>query len=238
MAYALIDHKSGAFSTSGGTPNIVFTGADLITVFVVWYDQDPDPVIVDNQTPSNTYVKLTVKADGVFLKGAIFYANATTGTFTTGGSVSVGFVTGPRFSYVEAASWSGSRTASDAYDSVQNGGTTAGATSLATGSVTPNSGHNNALIFCGLGFSASNSPTINGGFSSIDYIDFASGLNFGGIAGYLTQTTAAAANPTWAWNTSTDALAPIAVFRAADESGGGGGGGYLQSPSLPMVGMQ
>lgn len=237
MAFSLLSHSSFAFSATG-TTTITMTGADLITVFCVWYDVDPDPVITDNQGTANTYVKLTVRDDGVFVKSALFYANASTGTFTTGASVGVGFSSGPRFAYVQAAAWSGSRTASNSYDSVENGNTTAGATSLPTNSVTPNSGHNNALIVTGLGFSASNTPTINGGFQTpIDRIDFASGNNFGGTVSYLIQTTAAAASPTWSWSTSTDGSAAIAVFRAADESGGGSVD-YLQSPSLPMVGMQ
>lgn len=237
MAFALLNHSAAVSSNGNLTTTLVMTGADLITVFGCWYDIDSDPTMTDNQGTPNTYSKLTVRDDGIFVKTAIWYANVNTGTFNTGASVAVGFSSGPRFAYLTAAAWSGSRTASQSYDSVQNGATTAGNTSLGTGSVTPNTGHNNALILTGLGFSASNTPTINGGFQTpLDRIDFVSGNNFGGIWSYLIQTTAAAASPTWSWSTSTDASTAIAVFRAADESGGGGRP-LFRTPSLGGVGI-
>jgi hypothetical protein len=97
---------------------------------------------------------------------------------------------------------------------VQNGATTAGAATLATGSVTPS--QDNSLIVAGLGFNVSSAgPTINSSFTRSSWVNFGSGNNYGSAEAYLVQTTAGAVNPTWTKGNTEAAAATIAVFKPA-----------------------
>lgn len=100
-----------------------------------------------------------------------------------------------------------------------NKATTAGATSLQAGSVTPSK--NNCLVIAAIGYRDTTALAINGGFIITDQCPFIGATAIGSGLGYLIQTTAAAANPTWSWTNSVGAAATIAYFQVPPASGGG-----------------
>lgn len=100
----------------------------------------------------------------------------------------------------------------------ENGANTGGATSLATGNVTPSA--NGAVLFACLAIGVVDTPTMGGsGWSAPIGTAFNSGHSFGVWCSYKIQTTATAEQATFNWSTSTDAATSIAAFKA---SGGGG----------------
>lgn len=98
----------------------------------------------------------------------------------------------------------------------QNGGTTNGASSLATGSITPS--ENNELVCASLAAGgALGTLTIDTGWTIQVQVDYHGGFNFSNALSCGIQTTATPVNATWSW-TGSDAVARIASFKM----GGGG----------------
>jgi hypothetical protein len=130
-------------------------------------------------------------------------ANHTVGTghtFTVSGT--------SLFQSLIASAFSGVATASP-FD-VENGAGSAGATSIATGSVTPSQA--NSLIVTTVG-SLWSSHSIDSGFTEIADVAYSAGNHFSIAAAYLVQSAASAVNPTWSGPTSEDSAARIAVFK-------------------------
>jgi hypothetical protein len=86
---------------------------------------------------------------------------------------------------------------------VQNGATTAGATSLQTGSVTPSVG--GSLLISG--------SMIGNSISGFTATVTAVGGTYPGAIAYLKQGTAAAINPAWSFGGSSEGGAVIASFK-------------------------
>lgn len=116
------------------------------------------------------------------------------------------------FHYIAVASFANTATSS-VTDGSATGATAAFSTSIQPGSITPSQA-NGLLISCVGGDPAAGSLSVNGGFT---ITDFKFNSNVIGALGYLVQTTATAANPTWSGYASTSSMANMQAFK--DNSG-------------------
>ncbi len=215
MAFALVANTGVGGSISGATTaGINTTGADFLVVAVACYSAGPATLSDLVGGNSNTWTPLTLRDDGVDTTQFYYCKPAFVGsghTFTVAGASS--------FSGLCVQAWSGAAAASPADQ--QNGATTGGATSLATGSITPSQA--NCLVVASLctnlNTDFSTAGAINGGFTISNRLDSSPGVGFAHGMAYLVQTSAVAANPTWSWTSSNAAAAAIASFK---DVGGGG----------------
>jgi hypothetical protein len=99
---------------------------------------------------------------------------------------------------------------------------TAGATSIQAGSLTPTV--NNCLVIAGMAYRDTTSVSIGGGFTISDQAPFIGGTAIGSSLGYLIQTSAAAANPTWSWTNSVAADAVLMIFQPTVSASASAGG--------------
>lgn len=95
------------------------------------------------------------------------------------------------------------------YDT-ENGVASGSFTTLQPGSITPS--QNNCLVVSAISWSAATTCSINGGFSTPQFVKNVSGGQWVGQS-YLIQTTAAAANPTWTLDGLNAGSAAIASFK-------------------------
>ena len=107
----------------------------------------------------------------------------------------------------------------------QAGATSAGATTLATGSYTP--GVNNTVLFTALAYDVNAGATVNGSFILLDATTTV-GTDYGIGLAYLLQETSAAVNPLWTVSVSSGLAATIAAYA---RNGGGSG----PTPPTPTV---
>lgn len=211
MAIAYVTGITANLGVNGGTTSSVdSTGGNIVIVAVASYQSSAAPTVSDSK--GNTYTALTEQVAAGSHRVQLFYAaNATVGsghTFTVTGSTT--------YSSISVNVFSGAKTTSP-FD-VQNGAN-GGATSLATGSVTPS--ENDEVVVAGIALdSAPSSLTINSGFSTPSVAYFAGGSAYGVGSAYIIQTTAGATNPTWSWTGSSGQAAAIATFKVA--TGGSG----------------
>lgn len=229
MAIALVTHvESGTNSNGTTSSSIDSTGGNFIAIGTTQYEPVGAPTLSDSK--GNTYTALTREVNSSNQANRISHcANATVGsghTFTLSGT--------GQFPSLSACVFSGVKTASP-FDQ-QNGNHNSAVTSLVTNSVTPS--EDNELLFTTStiidGTGASTVGTINGGFTLIGSLGLGLGNYYGIQTAYLVQTAAAAANPTWSWTGSFDALARIATFKAAP--GGGPTTGTITS-MLSLMGV-
>lgn len=227
MAFSLVA-SVGAKSTDGNgftSGSIDTTGATLIVLELSNFIGVTTSMAISD-SKSNTYLPLTAQ-DGGFAdneRSRLYYCiNPTVGsghTFTVG--------TNTTFASIVAAAFSAT---SPAFDQ-ESGNTGASITSLAPGSLTPPS--NNALIVTGLSLrgllGVGQTPSVDGGFTSLNYQTGVSGQCLGGGLGYLIQGTAAAAIPAWSWATADSAAATAATFTIP-----GSGGVFPPIPYLQHV---
>jgi hypothetical protein len=195
--YSLLAHGSGVQTTAA----INTTGADFIVVGIA---ADVGRTLSDNK--GNTWTALTASSSaGPGLSTAkLFYCKSpTVGTGHTF-TASIGYAT------VFAAAFSGSGATPF---SAEIGNTTASATSLAAGSITP--AQNNSLVIALLTEGPTlASPAISTGFTVSDSIAGVSGTAYGGVLVYELQSTATARNATWTWATGAEEAATrVAVFK-------------------------
>lgn len=109
----------------------------------------------------------------------------------------------------------------------ENGANTGGATTLATGNVTPSA--NGAVLFACLTIGVVDVPTMGGsGWSSPVGVAYNVGLSYGVWCSYKIQTTATAEGATFNWSSSTEAAASITAFKVA-------GGGPAATPSQRLL---
>jgi len=209
MAIAIVQSVSagssdGANVTSAG---INTSGADGIVVAMASSSGSPATGVSDSK--SNTYSALTAQpasAGGSHIQ--LFYCAApTVGSGHTFSNI------GGTFQALIAVALSGTN-ASPFYDGQQST-----ADGMQAGSITPSQA--NCIAVAAFAYSSTSTPyTIDGGFTIVDQMPLVGGQHYGIGLAYLIQTSAAAANPTWA-GSGTLAASAIAAFRA---SGGGGGG--------------
>jgi hypothetical protein len=182
------------------------TGCDLIVICATWYAAAGTPTLSDSK--GNTYTALTAHTDTV-PGSLIAYCQAPTvgsgHTFTLN-------LTGS-FPRLSAMGFSGS--AASPFDQ-QNGSASSGATSLATGSVTPT--QNDELVIAALTRRDGGTLSIGDGFTIEKQEDWEAS-HIGHACAYKIQTTSAAVNPTWSWSGSVYCASSIATFKAAGGSG-------------------
>jgi hypothetical protein len=201
MAIALVANctqtTQGFSSTT--TNSCDSTGATLLVVVVASIGT---PTVSDSK--SNTWTSLTNYSSGSAVR--IFYSiNPVVGsghTFTAASSNS--------FPNVMALAFSGTDTTSP-FDA-QNGGSTSGGTSQATGSVTP--AENNEVLVSGAAAGSTGTLSVDSSFTITNAPAPSVGVVWGSAA-YLIQTSAGAVNATWSKSGSTTMGAAIATFKQA-----------------------
>lgn len=206
MAYSLLAHTIKQSTDSNGVTSsaINTTGANLIVLLVADYGSQSATAISDSQ--SNTWSTAVTKTDTARVRVMYCYAPTTNASHT--------FTATQNGSYVALVAMAFSGAASSPLDQTNsNGGT--GVTSIQPGSVTPT--QDNELVICGISGNAPGAPdslSVNGGFTVADSGVNVTGTCFGIAAAYLIQTTAAAANPTFSWTTSSGSQTVSATFKA------------------------
>lgn len=221
MAFSLISNV-GAGSAIGNditTAAIDTTGASLLVVCVNDYTVNASTL---SDSKGNTWTGLTAKMSTTAESKLYYCKNPTVGTghtFTAAGT--------SIYATINVAAFSGAHLTAP-FDQ-QNGATTAGATSLATGSITPS--ENNELIIAGIS-NVSAARSIDAGFTIANQVNYAAGFHYGGAIAYLIQTTAGAVNPSWSWTGSGEAAAVIASFKVPAAGGGGFQSGWGQNSNV------
>jgi len=184
-----------AGQTNGGTTAAIntATGTNNFIVISVGSDRTASPPNVSDSA-TNTWYLAAAKIDGGnFGQSRLYFCvncnTSATHTFTVTGT--------NQYISFEVASFSGMSTAP--FDpSALSSGNCGSCTTVQFGSITP--ANNNSLVISAINptsTSTTTSMSINGGFTVIEQVQHASGLNYGSGIAYLVQTTAAAANPTW-----------------------------------------
>lgn len=209
MAIAYVTSAKQGATNGATTSSVDTTGANFFAFALANYIVGDTSGTFFSDSKSNTWTKLTTRNSSESRSRIAYAYNATAGsghTFTYDSFSN-------NYSGIVIGGFSGVLTSGDPFDQ-ENGSTTEGATSLATGSVTPS--ENNELVIAAWGFRSDpgGTPSLNGGFTLIDYQVWNSSW-FGCALGYLIQTTATAANPTASWTNTVQAAASIATFKAA-----------------------
>ena len=208
---------SGADSSSNATSTGVDTsGATLLVMSCSWLS---GASITASDNKSNTWTPLTQQTGGVAVF-QIFYVNSASPTVGAAHT----FACDGTDSYPVVAFIAASGTHATPFDQ-QGGNSTASASSLAAGSVTPT--QDNEIVIVGITIDSGTTLTINGGFTTAFTYDFMGGTSMGGGLAYLIQTTATSANPTWSWSGTAAAATASSSFKAAAAGGGGNCGRAL-----------
>lgn len=211
MSIALITNIAAGGSVNDVTSGIAdTTGAVLLVVGIANYAGINSAVPTASDSKGNAWTPRTSYANAaVDTRWTLYYCQNPTAvgaahTFT--GSLVTGYPSIFMLAFSGAA-------LSGVYDQ-ENGAASNGATSLATGSVTP--GEDNEVLVTGIG-AGSPAATFSGvtGFTISDQLAFSSGNYMGGALAYQIQTTATARNPSWTLSTSAACAASIATFRVA-----------------------
>jgi hypothetical protein len=186
-------NTSGAIDTTGG----------LSIIRSIGYQAGSSATRSDSK--GNVYVDLTAHSSANIVSRISYCVGTPTvgsgHTFTNGGSSS--FSSGGVAVYDEALD----------YDTPnQNGASSAGANSLAPGSITP-SVDNCWVIAAQAGADSAAGGTIAGGFTKVNGLAFGGGVNYSSALHELKQTTATAANPTMSQNAFDEMSTSIAAFK-------------------------
>lgn len=200
-----IAHTTGIGGSGGATSSAWnTTGANLLIIGATGY-QTGSPTCAD--TLGNTFTPLTEYSDTTLSSVMLWYCyNPTTSASNT---VTVGGL----FWAVMGQAWKTAH--SSPYDQ-QTGNSSASATSIQPGSLTPS--QNGCLIVSVLcKWATTNAVSIDSGFTISDQIPNGSGTNLGSAMAYLVQGTAAAVNPNWS---GADAASHLAVTQASFFPGG------------------
>lgn len=188
------------------TPGVDTTGATLLVVVVTDWPNTGPSGIADSK--GNTWHALTSQT--TTSRNRILYAWDHGGSALSVGSGHTVSTTSGNFQTINFLAFSGTRTSSDPLG--QQNGTTANASSVSPGSITPAT--NGEVVIAGLGGDGSNTLSINSGFTITDQDPFVGGAHFGGAAAYFVQSTAAAINPAWSASGAFNAAVTIASFKA------------------------
>lgn len=217
MAFALISNAAAATSDSvlpATTTGIDTTGANLIVIITAHYHETGRGPVTVSDSKGNTWTALTTYVAGdPGCKVQPFYSASP--TVGTGHTFTASTAAGATYHVIAVAAFSGAH--ATPYDTI-NGASSAGATSLAAGSITPS--QDNCLVICGMGYEDSTAASVDSGMSATNTIASTANNEGCGLA-YKIQTTAAAINPTWSWTNSVACASAVFSFKAA--AGGGGG---------------
>lgn len=196
-------------SVTATTAGINTTGATLLVATVQTLDADSTLNTMADSN-GNTWHHLANSVSSGIGSGSIWYAYD-----KSGGSLVVG--AGQTFSYgpatypdIQVMAFSGTLTGSDPFDQ-QNNTSTNGSTTAQPGSITPTQA--NETVVTQISGNWTTSININSGLNITDSQEYGSFM--GGAAAYITQTTAAAINPTWMFGNGPNAGVSIASFKAA-----------------------
>ena len=203
---AYVNSVSQGLGTSGGTTSGVnMVGANFLVACLTFYT--PSTQTAFSSSPSNTWNKLTVYDDSVFVgvSTVIYYAeSASSGssqTFTANGA----------FSAISVMGFSGVKVASSI--DKQGGAGTSGSnvTTIQPGSITP-SVNRELVVTCGSNLAAGGITVSPSNYTQLANIAY-NGTWVSNGSAYWIQTTATATNPTWTFSSSLAATA-IASFEA------------------------
>jgi hypothetical protein len=188
MTWTVIGHSIGSGNT-GNTPALNTTGADLLIVCVSTLAGNP-PTISDNK--SNTYT-LAVSNTGTVSRsnGAVYYCHSPA---VGAGHVATNTASNGGVGVIELIVVSGS--AAVPLDVTHSASKVGPATTEAPGSVTPTQSGELCIAFYSIDDDIGSTFSIDSGFTILDHIDVTPGAQFGGVAAYFIQSTAAAINPT------------------------------------------
>lgn len=211
---ALVAHVLGETAAQAGpgtTAAINTTGADFIVIGVST-NAPSGGTITDSLTgcasPCNTWTRLTPQQASTNAGTVLFYSTNP----TVGANHVFVYTNTNQFPSLAVAAFSGVATSSpkDQENGANSGASQVG--SLQTGSVTPTI--NSELVVTSVATSGSPTFSINSSFTITDQTT--SGGGFWLALGYLIQTTATAANPTWTLASGTQFMsADIATFKAS-----------------------
>lgn len=221
-AIALVNNGLAAFGN--GTSVAISTVAASIELACVAADQSNGSGQTVSDNRGNTWARITrIPGSGGSFQTELWYA------FVTSANASTTITYSGNFARFAAASFSGTATSS-VLDGAVTSATQSFSTSLQPGSITPSQA-NGMLATCFAADPSAATIAINGGFTITD--SATANLMVG--LGYLVQTTATAANPTWSGYASTTAHAAMQAFK--DPGGGGGGPTTVPLRSLMGVGQ-
>jgi alpha-L-fucosidase len=224
MAIGFVTSTSGVGTT--GAANT--TGA----TFLVLLSSD-DAACTVSDSKGNTWTPLTAwtgGSTGANTEARLWYcASPTVGSGHTA-SVS------PSYGSIAMLAFTGVETVSPLDAQVGVSGAGALVTAWGVPSLTP-AANNELLVFgASLGDSAT-SPTIDSGFTVSEAVNAVASVNYGLVAGYKVQTTAAAVTPAASWTNASRFALTLAAFKAAATSAAtavtmtGPSSGYTGVPS-------
>jgi hypothetical protein len=208
MAYANVVHAlSGTDFNGSTTPTRDSTGADLCVYGTADYAAFGAGTITDNKNTITSH--LTVRTSTIMRSRQAYTKSPTVGSGHTASCNGA-------YGTIAFAAFSGAHLTAPLDQ--QNGGTTTGATSLSTGSITPS--EDNCLIIAHLALDVfTGTITVDSGFTILDQIAYSPGFYFAGAFAYKIQTSAAAVAATFSWSGSVDAAASITSYKAAAAGG-------------------
>ena len=211
--WTLTAHGAVAGAASGTTSALNTTGAKLFVIVIGCYEGGGGHCDQTNTNVSdssgNTYTRVATGAVLNTFDFEIYYKISPTTSSTETFSFTCGGIN--CFAAMEVQAWTEAGTPT--FDTGIDSFGSASASSTTTGSITPSV--NNALVVSGAVYDATSgsSFSVTGGFTISDQQALVPSTNEGGAAGYLLQSTAAAANPTWSATTGTTFIAGIASFK-------------------------
>lgn len=224
MAITFVSGSNLAAGSTNGdtftTAAVVTTGASLIVVAIADYQLGPGVTISDSA--ANSWSARTLYATSNIGQVRTYYvaSPSTSGTHTF-------TVTGiGTFASIAVAAFAGSHATPYTAETGANNG--AGATTCSPGSVTP--ADNDSLVVTATVMDQIGAvATVPSGYTLTGQEPRVSGQHFGIALAYVIQTTAAATNPQWSYDSSIVAAANTAVFKAA------AGGGAVSSPQVQRL---
>lgn len=215
----LLSHGSQSCAAGGTctTPDVTIntTGATLLWVIInAAASNDPNTASTIADGQANTWIKLTSVVNSVGTSQ--WYAYQKAGAALSLSATHTFHFTGV-FPSFEVAAFSGTLASpTSPFDKQATPTSTAGATSLATGSITCS--QSNSLILSGAAFHTAWTTTyaIDTGFTLLDKVNFLTGQTAGSGSAYLIQTGAASpVNPNWSGAPSGNIATTITCFKGA-----------------------
>jgi hypothetical protein len=208
--FALLAHASVSSSSGGGGEDITTgaidtTGAKLIVCMAAYYNGGGAATVNDSKT--NSWTARTLYGVGGNTHAQIYYA-ANPSSVGAGHTFTLSRPAGSLYPSFGCMAFSAGGTVS--YDA-ENGNGTSGASSLATGTVTPAT--TNEVLISMAAFGAITFSSVDSGFSSLDSIANSSSNHYGFVDAYLIETTGVAKSPTWSFSGSADIAVAVAAFR-------------------------
>jgi hypothetical protein len=196
----LVQTTKGGDVTTVTSDAIDTSGATFIAVAVSHY-LNPSGALSDSK--GNTWNARTTYGSGTYFITEYWCRPTSVGsghTFTVAALAST-------YPAIAIMAFSGGE--ASPYDT-ENGVANASFTTLQPGSITPS--QNNCLVVSAISWSSATTCSINGGFSTPQFVKNGSGGLWVGQS-YLIQTTAAAANPTWTLDGVNSGAATSASFK-------------------------